>query len=211
MPKRMLPRMTITTSKIQVPVRRAGSEDTAVGSAVLTAAFFDDPVTEWLVPDRGRRPAVLPPAFDLYFDAFQPHGETYLTEDGVGVALWLPPARALLQPEELDEFGRRMQEAAGPDTARFFELDEFFQAHAPAEPHWHLQLLGVMPAHQGKGLGSILLAEVLRRTDHDGDSAYLEATTLRSRALYERHGFDCVGKIVLPDGPPLWQMWRSPQ
>jgi GNAT superfamily N-acetyltransferase len=205
----MLSRMTITNSKTQI--RKADSEDTAVASAVLTAAFYDDPVTEWLVPDRRRRPAVLPPAFNLYFDAFQAHGETYLTEDGVGVALWLPPRRDLLQPEELDEFGRRMEEAAGPDTARFFELDEFFEAHAPSEPHWHLQLLGVMPDHQGQGLGSILLTEVLQRTDRDGDSAYLEATTLRNRALYERHGFECVGKIVLPDGPPLWQMWRSPQ
>ncbi len=203
--------MTITISKTQTAVRKTTDADRDIASAVLTAAFFDDPVTNWIVPDRARRPAVLPPMFGLYFDAFQPHGETYLTADGSGTALWLPPGRELIPPEALEDFGRRIEEAAGPYAARLFELDEFFEAHAPAEPHWHLQLLAVDPIQQGKGLGSALLDEVLRRLDRAGESVYLESTTLRNRALYERHGFECIGEIQLPHGPVMSQMWRSPQ
>ncbi len=34
---------------------------------------------------------------------------------------------------------------------------------------------------------------------------------MRSRALYERHGFEVTGEFNLPSGgPPLWQMWREP-
>jgi ribosomal protein S18 acetylase RimI-like enzyme len=203
--------MTITISKTRPAVRRADPADHTTASGVLTAAFFDDPVTDWIVPDRARRPAVLPPVFRLYFDAFQPHGETYLTEGGAGTALWLPPGRDLIPPDELEDFGRRTEEAAGPFAGRLFELDEFFEAHAPAEPHWHLQLLAVAPEQQGKGLGSALLDEVLQRLDRDREAVYLEATTLRSRALYERHGFECFGEIALPDGPTMWQMWRAPR
>ena len=203
--------MTITISKPRTAVRRAATADHTTAAEVLTAALFDDPVTDWLVPDRARRPAVLPPTFGLYFDAFQHHGETYLTEGGHGTALWLPPGRDLIPPDDLEDFGRRVEEAAGPFAGRLFELGEFFEAHAPAEPHWHLQLLAVVPEQQGRGLGSALLDEALRRLDLDREAAYLEATTLRNRALYERHGFDCFGEIALPDGPTIWQMWRAPQ
>ncbi|QYN34952.1 hypothetical protein K1T35_42510 [Pseudonocardia sp. DSM 110487] len=49
----------------------------------------------------------------------------------------------------------------------------------------------------------------LVRADADGLPAYLEATSLRSRSLYERHGFrDAGDPIQLPDGPSLWPMWR---
>lgn len=201
--------MTITFSKTQIAVRKAGQADRNTAGAVLAAAFFDDPVSDWLVPDRARRPGVLPPVFRLYFELFQPHGETYLTEDCRGTALWLPPGRELLPPHELEDFGRRTEEAAGPYAPRLFELGELFEAHAPAEPHWHLQLLGVVPDQQGKGLGSALLAEVLPRLDRDGEAAYLESTTPGNRALYERHGFDCIGEIQVPAGPVMWQMWRA--
>ena len=52
---------------------------------------------------------------------------------------------------------------------------------------------------------------LLERCDADGMPAYLEATTQRNRALYLRHGFEDYGVIVLPGGPPMWQMWREPQ
>jgi hypothetical protein len=41
--------------------------------------------------------------------------------------------------------------------------------------------------------------------------AYLEASTPRNRALYERHGFTVTEEFVLGKGsPPLWRMWREP-
>lgn len=173
--------MTMTESKTHVAVRKADTADRTTVSAVLTAGFFDDPVTEWLIPDRGDRVAFSPPMFGLYFDTFQPHGETYLTDDGAGTALWLPPGRELLEADQLEEFGRRVEQAAGPYAARLFELGEFFDAHAPAEPHWHLQLVAVLPDHRGRGVGGLLLDDQLRRLDRDGEAAYLESTTLRSR------------------------------
>ena len=203
--------MTITAVQQQITVRHAHPEDGELAERVLTASFFDDPVTNWLVPDRSRRPAVMPPVFDLYVESFLPHGETYLTDDGSGVALWLQPGRELLGADQLEDFAQRVVEAAGPDAERIFQISEIFDAHAPAEPHWHLQLLGVHPDQQGRGVGSVLLTDQLRRLDRRGESAYLEATGLRNRALYERHGFVCTGRLELPDGPTLWQMWRTPK
>ena len=82
----------------------------------------------------------------------------------------------------------------------------------PSRPrHFYLAFVGVEPASQGRGLGSRLMFPVLSEADAAGTAAYLEASTPRSRALYERHGFEVVEEMRLPfGGPPLWRMWREP-
>jgi hypothetical protein len=61
-------------------------------------------------------------------------------------------------------------------------------------------------------LGSALLAPVLQRCDSDGLPAYLEASSPRNRALYERQGFAVTEEFALGRGaPPQWRMWREPR
>ncbi|TDC98808.1 GNAT family N-acetyltransferase [Nonomuraea deserti] len=71
--------------------------------------------------------------------------------------------------------------------------------------------MGVIRGRQGTGLGSAMLRHRLGRADADGLPAYLEASSPRSRALYERHGFEELGEPVrVADSPLLWPMWRRP-
>jgi GNAT superfamily N-acetyltransferase len=85
------------------------------------------------------------------------------------------------------------------------------EAVHPTEPHYYLAVVGVEPAWQGQGLGSALMQPALQRCDAEGVGAYLEASTRMSRALYERHGFSVIDEVRLPEGPPLWPMWREPR
>jgi GNAT superfamily N-acetyltransferase len=199
-----------TPDRTTFRVRKADARDRDLVTDVLTDSFFDDPVTDWIIPDRARRPAVAPRMFAIYFDLFLPHGETYVAADGDGVALWLPPGREMVPADAIEDFGHDLERALGAEAGRLFELGEFFDAHAPSAPHWHLQLLGTRTEKQGRGIGSTLLEHFLPGADRRGEAAYLEATTPGSRALYERHGFVCQGELTLPDGPTLWQMWRAP-
>ena len=51
----------------------------------------------------------------------------------------------------------------------------------------------------------------LDRCDNDNLPAYLEASSERSAAPYERLGFVHLGVLRLPDGyPPMWPMRRQP-
>ena len=52
----------------------------------------------------------------------------------------------------------------------------------------YCQILATVPAHQGH-IGSSLLRDVFDRVDREQMSAYLEATSPRRMALYERHGY----------------------
>ncbi len=80
----------------------------------------------------------------------------------------------------------------------------------PRTPHWYLAVLGTDPIHQGKGIGSALLAPILDRCDREGIGAYLESSKQSNIAFYRRHRFEVTGEIVLPGGPPVWPMWRDP-
>lgn len=200
-----------TTQAIDLGIRRAGPADQETVAATICAGFFDDPVTGWLLPDPVRRRDVIEPMFRLYAGAYLRHGGAYVTSDGSGVAVALPPNTHLLAPDEELSFGQASQDLAGPDADRFFQLEEAFAHYHPEGPLYYLQFLATVPAYQGRGIGSALLATMLSRADREGMPAYHEATTPRNRALYERYGYVNLGEFTLPDdGPTLWRMWREP-
>jgi GNAT superfamily N-acetyltransferase len=193
------------------PEARIGSAargDAARLAASLAAAFYDDPVFRWFSPHDQRREAMLPDFFGVFVDAYLSHGETYIDDAGSGGALWAAPDSDPLGAEPV--YAERLEAIAGVDAPRLFEIVELLEGHSPHEPHYHLQFLGVRPERQGAGLGAALMAPILQRCDRDGTPAYLEATSDRNRALYERHGFRARGDIPLPSGPALWRMWRDP-
>lgn len=81
-------------------------------------------------------------------------------------------------------------------------------AFHPEEPHWYLAMIGVDPSRQGRGLGSALLKAALRVVDEAGAPAYLESSNPRNTPLYERFGFQVMGKVAPGDFPGLEPMWR---
>ena len=64
-----------------------------------------------------------------------------------------------------------------------------------------MTLIAKLLHSQRRGIGSALLSHVLNVCDAQKVSAYLEATNSRNVGLYERHGFEAVGRIqvgILP-------------
>ena len=199
-------------SQTTVTVTRAATADVPAVASVLARAFQHDPVFAWSIPDPDRRRARLPGVFTAFAELYLPHEETYLTADGAGAALWAPTGVDPFAGGPGEAFGERIAEILDEEEAqRCFTVGELFGEHHPAQPWMYLQLIGVEPDHQRRGLGSQLLSSVLARCDATGTPAYLEAGTVDNRRLYERHGFDTIDEITLPDdGPPVWLMWREP-
>ena len=55
------------------------------------------------------------------------------------------------------------------------------------------------------------MAPILERCDRERMPAYLDATTHRNRALYERLGFAITEEFILGKGaPPLWRSGVRP-
>jgi ribosomal protein S18 acetylase RimI-like enzyme len=194
-------------------VRKVIDEDVPTISKSMTRAFFDDPVVgAWCFADESRRMQRLERVFELFLHrVYLPHDECYTPDGHNGGAFWLPPGRWKLGALAELSLIARMAPIAGKATPRIVQVLNFIEAKHPHEPHYYLQFLGVEPDQQGQGIGSALLRPILERCDRERAPAYLEATSERSAALYERHGFAVVEQVGLPGGgPPLWRMWREP-
>ncbi|MFE9397237.1 GNAT family N-acetyltransferase [Streptomyces flavidovirens] len=193
-----------------VEIRQAGESDREALVRLLDAAFMDDPVSCWVFPDRAHRGRVHGAFLGVFLDVALSEGRVDVTEDGSAVALWLQVPAGV--PEAEDDTPVRMRETADPDNERAELVGRLMgEVHPHDRAHEYLLLIGVSPDRQGEGLGTALIQPVLDRCDRDGVPAYLEASSARSGKLYERLGFAFTGRTVeLPDGPPMWPMWREP-
>ena len=189
-------------------IRTATAADAEQCMAVLTLAFSSDPPCRWAWPD----PQQYLEAFPRFARAFGGGaidlGTAHYYEGFSGVALWLPPGIA---PDE-ESLVRVIQDTVADELKdAMFAMFEQMDAYHPGEPHWHLPLIGVDPASQGRGIGAALQRRVLDQCDRQHVLAYLEATSPRNVPFYERHGFEALGSIQVADSPPIVPMLRKPR
>lgn len=176
--------------------------------ATLIVAFSADPVIRWIYPDADRYLIHFPELVQLLSSGAADAGTVDRCAGGAGAALWVPPG-APADDEALVELCVRSIDPDRHPSA--FSFLEQVQEHHPSEPHWYLPFIGVDPRYQGQGHGSQLLRQGLERCDRDALPAYLEASSPRNRALYERHGFEVVAVIQAESSPPMWPMLRAPR
>jgi len=189
-------------------VREAEVGELAQLSATLADAFATDPILQWLAPSRrsDRRLRRLL-AIELESYVF-PGGRVLTTDDVRGANLELPPGRWQMTVPLSAAIG--FARAFGPRLPRASRLQRLFEVVHLQESHYYIRYLGVATRFQGQGLGTALLRPTLDRCDREGVAAYLEASTERSAALYERLGFAHLGELRVPNGPRFWPMRRPP-
>ncbi len=193
--------------------REAESDDMAAIGGALARAFHDDPAMIWLLGERDG-PRLRKLERFMRSEARRHHrtGGVVLTADGhAGAALWDAPGTWRTTWPDVARSAPMMLSAIGPRLPRALRGLGAMEKTHPREPHWYLAVLGTDPPHQGKGVGSALIDPVLTRCDGEGFGAYLESSKPENVPYYERFGFRVTGQIDLPDGPPLWPMWRDPR
>lgn len=190
----------------RVVVAEPATDPARLGGPIITA-FSADPFVRWLLPESATFLKHFGVIATSHSSISMALGGARHTEDFRASAIWFPPG-AEASPEAGDTFVSGIPEDR-LETA--LEVFARMRASHPAEPCWHLRLLGVDPPLQGMGHGSALLAHTLPDLDELGLGACLESTSPASRRLYERHGFEVTEEIRVGDAPPLWPMLRRPR
>ncbi len=202
-----------------INTRPALKADIGELSHALGRAFYDDPVSMWIMPNDQARAAHQ----RKFFAAVTRHhhlagGGVEIAGDGSTIgaaALWDPPGRWKQSTREQLMMMPSFIFGFGPQLSLGRRLGELFarmkQGH-PEEPHWYLAVIGSDPSVRGKGYGQALMSSRLDRVDAEHAPAYLESSKADNVPYYERFGFEVTGEIVIPDGgPTLWPMWRQPR
>jgi GNAT superfamily N-acetyltransferase len=188
-------------------VKSVAADGKAGAIAVLTLAFASDPATRWTWPD----PKIYLAAFARFAEAFGgaafAKGSAHCIE-GAATALWLPPGSEPDEAAMVELFEATADPATASDGPQVMKQ---MASYHPHEPHWYLPLLGVDPARQGQGLGGRLLEHATRLFDRNGAVAYLESSNPRNISLYQRHGFEVLGRIQVGSSPVFTPMRRDPR
>ncbi len=131
--------------------------------------------------------------------------------DGLAAAAWIPPGVADSPAFFIDQLRLTpllMSLTGVSRMGRGIALANAMDDH-PAEPHYYLAFVAVAPNRQRQGLGTALLQETLARVDRAGAPAYLENSSPKNLALYQRLGFRVIKEVRAGEGaPPLFAMWR---
>lgn len=190
-----------------LPVEIVAAADQAAVVDALTLSFARDPMARWSWDD----PEVYLSAFPRFARAFGGKAFEQGTAHRIGcagAALWLAPD---VEPDAQAVAALMAATIAPAPFADGGALMEQMAAFRPKEPHWYLPIIGIDPAHQGKGLGSALLKHQLAICDRDGALAYLESSNPKNIGLYERHGFEALGRIQAGSSPIMIPMLRNPR
>ncbi len=202
---------------MQPPVERvaAGTDHREI-VAMLSRAFWDDPLFDFLAgDDLLREYTLLPRVFEAALrDVDTEQAEHYVVRSGRvrGFAGWLRPGAfprtrrgALLR--DLRAAALLLRVARRRAAAEL--LREVERRH-PTEPHWYLALVATDPLFRGRGIGTSLLDPVLDRCSAEGLPAYTETQRAENVAWYGRLGFRVVDELRVRDAPPVWRLWREP-
>jgi GNAT superfamily N-acetyltransferase len=202
--------------RIQAPqspsLRTATDDDVSRLKSVLAAAFHEDPIFGWLMPDEATRQARLRRFFELELrHVVLTRGCAWTSSALSGAALSLPPGAWRLPTRVLFTQGPSFARAFGARLPRAAGLLSTIEQRHIREPHYYFAYVGVSPEAQGQGLGTALMRPTLDRCDEERLPAYLEASSERNAALYERLGFELQDELRFAGSPPLRLMLRPSQ
>lgn len=189
-------------------IKVAGPDQKDKVLALLCLAFAADPFMRWLLPEADR--------FLSYYNRFTlaiagqafDHGSAFYTADWSAASLWRPPGVGA-DDDMVSALVREMVPNAMLKNMAM--LAEETGKYVPAEPHWYLADIGVDVTQQGRGLGALLMKDMLQRCDLDKLPAYLESSNPKNLSFYERHGFAALGEINVGNPQPITPMLRTPR
>lgn len=191
--------------------RVATADDVPRLAGALADAFTNDPVYTWLLPGRLRLKPRLRAMFEAEMEQYVlPNGGTVWTTPGCdGAAIELPPGAWEMPKSFTGKEALRWVRAFGSRLSLAMRVQRAMEERHLREPHFYVRTVGVRTALQGQGVGSALMQPTLKRADSAGLPTYIEASSERSAALYERLGFAHMDVLELPEGgPSVWLMRR---
>ena len=183
---------------------------------MMARAFEEYPLTVYLHPDGTSRREKIARGFRSMLRFGVLYGEVYVTSPRFeGAAMWL-------YSQNLHRtFWRNLRcgnfSALLPSTVRCRSRQRSFMDYSAAVhrrcvpfPHMYLQLLGIDPAHQGRGYSGRLLRAMFDRIDREGLPCFLETQAEKNVSIYRHFGFEVVEEGIVPDSNVCsWAMLRK--
>ena len=101
----------------------------------------------------------------------------------------------------------RMLSVLRSGVLREMKIRVTWSKYDPKQPHWHIGPIGIEPAFQGKGIGSMLMNYFCNLVDTEHQAAYLETDNENNVRFYQHFNFSVTRSVVV-NGVRNSFMWR---
>lgn len=197
----------------EVEPLHAGDLDAVV--SVLAEAFAGYPVMRFVLGSDTPHARPLRRLVELFVTARVMRAEPMLgirdeRGDLIAAAITSFPGRTAAPAEFADVRAAVWQELGADAEARYDAYGAATRPFAIDEPHLHLNMIGVLPGHQGTGLARRLVhaVESLSRADPVSTGVSLNTEDARNVALYRHLGYEVVGHAVVGPDLETWGFFR---
>lgn len=177
---------------------KAKPSDKKMVCGLLASSFADNPSVNYIIAGGNRKSKRLVALMEYSFELCFRFGEVWLSDDSKGCALVLFPHKKRLGLLSVWLDVKLVFNAISLN--RVFKI--LAREQLIAEKHSngdraHLLFIGVKPLYQRTGVGSCLLAEILKRMDGLELPVYLETSVPENLSWYKKFGFKVYDQIEL--------------
>ena len=182
---------------------------------ILSSAFMTDPFYNFVFPDAERRARLLPWLSRKLLAYAARYGVIFTDANFQGVSIWLGPNHTDLLPLGIFQTGLfvfpfKVSRLEFKRSTTLAQVSNHLHKQVISTPHYYLQVVGVEPSQQGKGLGRALVQAGLSRADELKVPCYLETYNSDNLRFYSSLGFKVLGseKASL-HAPSAWGLLRD--
>jgi len=192
-----------------------GEIDKAVET--LVQAFYNDRLVCYILPDDNSRKEFISWFYSRWIQLLMKFNTVFVEDNVRGVAVCVPPKLFPHIPLSYQLRAGLLKALPKLGLKNLWKpIRVYFDSQKRTtdevkEPSWILDILGVQPEFQGKGIGTALVQHLISLSNQDKVPAYLITHNERNIVFYEKNGFKLLKKEhSLPDGPPTCSLIYNP-
>ena len=171
------------------------SDKTAIVD-LLARSFDDNKSVNYLIKQDGKRLKRINRLIAYSFNVCYAFGKVVLSEDKKACALILYPEKKRTTLKSLLWDIRLITNCIGVGGVNKAAIREGrIKKLQPKEPLYYLWFIGVHPEEQNKGIGSVLLSEIIEDAEAQKRTLCLETSTEKNIPWYQKFGLEIYNKL----------------
>jgi len=163
---------------------------------ILAQSFEDNKSVNYIVKQDAHREQRIRQLMDYSFDVCKCFGRVVLSKDKKACALIVYPDRKRTTLKSIVWDLKLITNCIGiSGIMKAMAREGRIKKLQPKEPLYYLWFIGVHPMEQNKGIGSVLLSDIIEDAEAQERTVCLETSTEKNIPWYEKFGFKIYNEL----------------